>query len=171
MKPSDSWCLPPPEAIELQLESPGRVIEGLGAADWDYGLDTHRARTLIPARWPEGCGIQGPIPVHPQSASPVTRSWDEAERSSLQRRLLARDNHEVIASAASLPNSRKTALTRWSYKGPYKPLQASLQTVSLTSVMTSNRIERGSSATKSAQILMRSISFRCGRATEANPQP
>ena len=33
-----------------------------------------------------------------------------------------------------------------------KPLQASLQTVSLTSVMTSNRTERGSSATKSAQI-------------------
>src|SRR5262249_7001592 len=33
-----------------------------------------------------------------------------------------------------------------------KPLQASLQTVSLTSVLTSNRTERGSSATKSAQI-------------------
>ena len=33
-----------------------------------------------------------------------------------------------------------------------KPLQASLQTVSLPSVLTSNRTERGSSATKSAQI-------------------
>src|SRR5262249_14306867 len=54
-----------------------------------------------------GCGIPGPIPFDPQSASPVTRSWDETERSSLQRGLLARDNHEVIASAASLPNSRK----------------------------------------------------------------
>src|SRR5262249_38972158 len=37
-----------------------------------------------------------------------------------------------------------TELTRWSYKGPYKPLQASLQTVSLTSIMTSNHTERGS---------------------------
>src|SRR5262249_29697837 len=62
-----------------------------------------------------------------QPASPVTRSWDETERSSLQRRLVARDNHEVIASAASLPNSRK--LSRSYLQGP---LQA-------TSVMTSNR--------------------------------
>src|SRR5215470_12457134 len=48
-----------------------------------------------------------------------------------------------------------------------KPLQASLQTVSLTSVLTSNRTERGSSATKMCADLMMAISFRCGRATEA----
>src|SRR5262249_36783948 len=40
--------------------------------------------------------------------------WDETERSSLQRRLLARDNHEVIASAASLPKASP-------YKRPCKP--------------------------------------------------
>src|SRR5262249_19672645 len=72
----------------------------------------------------------------------------EAERSSLPRRLLARDNHEVIASAASLPNSRK--LSRSYLQGP---LQA-------TSVMTSNRTEHGRLRHKKRADLMRAISFR-----------
>ena len=70
----------------------------------------------------EGAGYRDRFPS--TLSSPVTRSWDETERSSLQRRLLARDKHEVIASAASLPNSRK--LSRSYLQGPLQALTSVL---------------------------------------------
>jgi hypothetical protein len=96
-------------------------------------------------RRPEGTGkrsILGPIPIHPQSASPSIMGGDSETITPAEGKVTIK----VSASPASPRICHRTNTLALQ-----KPLQTSLQTFSVTPVTTFNRTERGRSATKACR--------------------
>src|SRR5262249_24806462 len=155
--------------VENRAKNAGRV-EVRQAAPVDRTVHTHQRHRVQVAN--DAVGLDRLIDHFLTRLSPQREARRIPHRGSQQKTsmsLLAFDNHangsygypaqtRLAPPMARRPSIRLTVVATTLCGSPVSswfPLQASLQTVSLTSVLMSNRTERGSSATKSAQISAR----------------